>query len=409
MSRYATITDLTMRFLLLLCCALLPFNFLTSQFSTFLVFFWLLNPNWKEKWNNMRNAPWLAVFIVFTALYVLGILWSENHDEALNSIQVKIPVFLLSIVFASVRLTEKETRKVFFAFIIGLIGVGVFMIVRGALRYSDLGASAFVYQTFTENIMHPSYLALYFVSGIVFLFHGVLLKNESSRNKLIAGLLGLFFAFIVFLLSSKMGFLSLAAVLIFYTVYAVIRFKRYVSGAIALFVLVGGAWLAIQTSPRLEETFQRMMTSLSGNKVVDPSSSESSEVRMLIWGADAALMMDAPLYGYGTGDVQDQLMNKYEESGMTGAFEKKLNAHSQFFQTGLALGWLGLAVLLTLTLGVVLWAIRARLGIIVIVGGLLTINMIPESMLQLQAGTMYVGFLYSILLFSADRKVFLPD
>lgn len=398
-----------MRFLLLLCCALLPFNFLTSQFSTFLVFFWLLNPNWKEKWNNMRNAPWLAVFIVFTALYVLGILWSENHDEALNSIQVKIPVFLLSIVFASVRLTEKETRKVFFAFIIGLIGVGVFMIVRGALRYSDLGASAFVYQTFTENIMHPSYLALYFVSGIVFLFHGVLLKNESSRNKLIAGLLGLFFAFIVFLLSSKMGFLSLAAVLIFYTVYAVIRFKRYVSGAIALFVLVGGAWLAIQTSPRLEETFQRMMTSLSGNKVVDPSSSESSEVRMLIWGADAALMMDAPLYGYGTGDVQDQLMNKYEESGMTGAFEKKLNAHSQFFQTGLALGWLGLAVLLTLTLGVVLWAIRARLGIIVIVGGLLTINMIPESMLQLQAGTMYVGFLYSILLFSADRKVFLPD
>jgi O-antigen ligase len=226
---------------------------------------------------------------------------------------------------------------------------------------------------------------------------------------LIATLLGLFFAFIVFLLSSKMGFLSLAAVLIFYTVYAVIRFKRYVSGAIALFVLVGGAWLAIQTSPRLEETFQRMMTSLSGNKVVDPTSSESSEVRMLIWSADAVLIMDAPLYGYGTGDVQDELMNKYEESGMTGAFEKKLNAHSQFFQTGLALGWLGLAVLLTLTLGVVLWAIRARLGIIVIVGGLLTINMIPESILQLQAGTMYVGFLYSILLFSADRKVFLPD
>ncbi|MCE2772063.1 MAG: O-antigen ligase family protein [Bacteroidetes bacterium] len=357
----------------------------------------------------MRNAPWLAVFIVFTALYVLGILWSDNHDEALNSIQVKIPVFLLSIVFASIRLTEKETRKVFIAFVIGLIGVGVFMIVRGALRYSELGTSTFVYQTFTENIMHPSYLALYFVSGIVFLFHGVLLKNESSRNKLIATLLGLFFAFIVFLLSSKMGFLSLAAVLIFYTVYAVIRFKRYVSGAIALFVLVGGAWLAIQTSPRLEETFQRMMTSLSGNKVVDPTSSESSEVRMLIWSADAVLIMDAPLYGYGTGDVQDELMNKYEESGMTGAFEKKLNAHSQFFQTGLALGWLGLAVLLTLTLGVVLWAIRARLGIIVIVGGLLTINMIPESILQLQAGTMYVGFLYSILLFSADRKVFLPD
>jgi len=102
-------------------------------------------------------------------------------------------------------------------------------------------------------------------------------------------------------------------------------------------------------------------------------------------------------------------MNKYQEKGMSGALEKKLNAHSQFFQTGLALGWPGLIVLLALTIGVILWAIRARVGIIVIVGGLLTINMIPESMLQLQAGTMYVGFLYSILLFSADRKVFLPD
>gem|GEM_PF-1095214 len=409
MSRYATFTDLTMRFILLLCCALLPFNFLTSQFSTFLIFFWLLNPNWKEKWNNMRNTPWLNVFVVFTALYVLGILWSDNRDEAINSIQVKLPVFLLSIVFASMRLSEKETRRVFVAFIIGLIGVGVFMLVRGAIRYGDMGTSAFVYQTFTEYVMHPSYLALYFVTGIVLLFHGVLLKNESSRKKLIAAFLGLFFAFIVFLLSSKMGFLSLAAVLIFYTIYAVIRFKRYVSGAIALLVLVGGAWLAIQTSPRLEETFHRMMTSLSGNKVVDPSSSESSEVRMLIWSADAALMMDAPVLGYGTGDVQDQLMNKYQEKGMSGALEKKLNAHSQFFQTGLALGWPGLIVLLALTIGVILWAIRARVGIIVIVGGLLTINMIPESMLQLQAGTMYVGFLYSILLFSADRKVFLPD
>jgi len=357
----------------------------------------------------MRNTPWLNVFVVFTALYVLGILWSDNRDEAINSIQVKLPVFLLSIVFASMRLSEKETRRVFVAFIIGLIGVGVFMLVRGAIRYGDMGTSAFVYQTFTEYVMHPSYLALYFVTGIVLLFHGVLLKNESSRKKLIAAFLGLFFAFIVFLLSSKMGFLSLAAVLIFYTIYAVIRFKRYVSGAIALLVLVGGAWLAIQTSPRLEETFHRMMTSLSGNKVVDPSSSESSEVRMLIWSADAALMMDAPVLGYGTGDVQDQLMNKYQEKGMSGALEKKLNAHSQFFQTGLALGWPGLIVLLALTIGVILWAIRARVGIIVIVGGLLTINMIPESMLQLQAGTMYVGFLYSILLFSADRKVFLPD
>lgn len=282
------------------------------------------------------------------------------------------------------------------------------MLIRAMLTYVNTGVSHFSYQEFSDHIMHPSYLSLYYVVGVMLLFHGALLQQISVSRKAIAAVIVLFFCIIVFMLASKTGMISLIMVFLFYVGYAVVRFRRYVVAAVALVILIGGFFIALQLFPALNARLSAMTEVMSSSKPVNPAETESNRVRLLIWQADMELISEHPLWGTGTGDVQDDLMRKYDEKGMTGAHEKKLNAHSQYFQTGIALGITGIVSLVAVFLSAFFWGIRKRFGFVVLFTAILVFNFIPESMLQLQAGTVFIGFFYSLVLFAADQRVLSP-
>jgi hypothetical protein len=101
-------------------------------------------------------------------------------------------------------------------------------------------------------------------------------------------------------------------------------------------------------------------------------------------------------------------MQEYQVRAMTGAQEKKLNAHSQLFQTTIAIGIPGLILLLLLFALPIVWGIRRQFGFLVLFACLFFVNMIPESMFQLQAGVTFFSFFYSLFLFSIDRRCLSP-
>lgn len=390
------------------CALLLPWNFLVPQLATFLFFFWLIGGNWKEKWRNVKSSPLIVFWMAFWAMNLLGLYWSTNTSEAEIALVTKLGLLVFPLVFSSCRYSEKQTKMVFGFFLAGLSTVGIFMIARAVFLYENEGVSHFSYQDFSEHIMHPSYLSLYYVVGVMLLFHGVLLQYASVRNKAYASVAILFFCILVFMLASKTGIVSLILVFLFYIGYAIVRFKRYMVAAAALIILFGGFFVALRVFPALDARLHAMTEVLSSTTPVHPAETESNRVRLLIWQADMELISAHPLLGTGTGDVQDDLMLKYSEKGMTGAYEKKFNAHSQFFQTGIALGLLGMGLLVAIFLSAFVWSIRKRYGFIVLFTSILVFNFIPESMLQLQAGTLFVGFFYSLVLFAADHRVLSP-
>ncbi len=394
--------------MMVICALLLPWNFLVPQCGTFLVFFWLIGFNWKEKWENICKSPLVWIWIAFCILYVTGYFWSANKSEAAISLAVKLGLFIFPPVFASMRLDAKQTKWIFGAYIIGLTSVGLFMLVRAMLLYSKDGVNHFSYQDFSEHIMHPSYISLYYVVGVMLLFHGVLLHKFSIRSKIISIGLVLFFSIMVFMLASKTGIISLVFAFLFYIGYAIVRFRRYAVAGGALVALVAGFFIAVNVFPVLAERLKEMTEVISSSAPIDPKDTESNRVRLLIWKVDRELIAQHPFAGVGTGDVQDSLEVKYLEKGMTGAKEKNLNAHSQYFQTGIALGIPGIILLCGIFLCTIIAGIRRRFGFIVLFTLLLMFNFIPESMLQVQTGTLFVGFFYSLVLFAADRSILSP-
>lgn len=394
---------------LTVCCAfLLPSNFLIGQIGVVLVFLWIVGGSYGAHWSNMRRHPLLWLFLVFGVLYVFGCFWSANKAEALASVSVKASILFFPLVFASVNFDYAKTKLILQAFLAGLICVGIFMVVRPLFTTPPPDVDEWSYQELSRNISHPAYLSLYYVVGIMICFHGILLRDVPMNKKALAVGFVLFFCILIFMLASKTGLISLVMVFLFYIGYAIVRFRRYVVAGAALVALLAGFFIAMQLFPAVSARMSALKEALTSNQPIDPTSSESTAVRLLIWQQDLQIISENLLTGVGTGDVQDELMKKYQAAGMTGAYEKKLNAHSQYFQTGIALGLPGMVLLIGIFLASFTIAIRRRFGFAALFAVLLAFNFIPESMLQLQAGTFLFGFLFTFILFAADPAVLSP-
>ncbi len=408
MQNYVTRMQQVVYGLTVACAFMLPSNFLIGPLGVLLVVCWLIGGDYKQRWVNMRQQPVLWLFVALMVLYFIAAFWSDNRDEAIVSLSVKASILFFPVVFAATRYDYAKTKFVLQVFLAGLLSVGVFMIVRSIFTNADPGIDVWSYQQLSRDISHPSYLSLYYVVGIMICFHGILLREVPVNKKAIAVAFVLFFCIIIFMLASKTGLISLVLVFLFYIGYAVVRFKRYVVAAAALVVLIAGFFISLQVFPSIGARVNALKETLTSNAPIDPASSESSQVRLLIWQQDLQLLSENMLTGVGTGDVQDELMKKYKAAGMTGAAEHKLNAHNQYLQTGIALGLPGMVLLIGIFLTTFTVAVRRRYGFAALFALLLAFNFIPESMLQLQAGTFLFGFLFSFILFAADTAVISP-
>jgi O-antigen ligase len=394
--------------LLLLAAVFMPFGFFQGPLAGFLALSWLVDFRWKKKWDAIRSSGWFWAMALFYGLYALSMLWTDDKAAGNMSLQVKLGMFIYPLVLVSEKFDARETRRLFLAFLAGLLAAGLFMLGRAGYIWINEDRNAFFYQAFTERMVHPSYLAMYYCLGIMLLFHGILLQNIPAKPwKIVAAALCIFFVVIMLFLASKLGLLSLALIVAGYVVYAIIRFKRWVVGILSLVLLAGGFFTAMQLFPGFRERITNLTSALSSDAPIDPAETESNRVRLLIWNADATIIASNPL-GVGAGDVQQALQQEYTIRGMTGAADKHLNAHSQFFQTTIATGWAGLAAFLLIVAGPVVWGLRNRYGFAVLFGLLFLFNCLPESMLEVQAGTLYFGFFYSLLLLSANRSCLTP-
>ncbi|MEO5644963.1 MAG: O-antigen ligase family protein [Bacteroidia bacterium] len=387
----------------------MPFGFIMGPLAVLLFACWLFSGEWKLKWENIKTSKFLWIWMAFFLWSLLSFVWTENKASGLFHLQVQLPLFGIPIVFASMRFDVKTSRRIFAVFILGLFSSGLFMLSRSTWNLLAENRNTFYYQDFCARVAHPSYLAMYFCAGIMLLFHGILLQSFSPKPwKIIAMSLCLFFAVIIFLLSSKIGLIAMILLFTGYIIYSIIRFKRYVVGISALLVMCIGFFIALKVFPKVGERIQNMTGMFASKQPINPAEVESNRVRFLIWGAAAAVIEKHPANGVGLGDAQDSLIAEYKSRGMTGAVQKNLNAHSQFFETSVQSGIPGLILLLLLFLVPIAYGFRRQFGFMVLTASLIFLNFLPEAMLESQSGVIFICFFYCLILFSIDRKVLSP-
>ncbi|MDX1349736.1 MAG: O-antigen ligase family protein [Putridiphycobacter sp.] len=340
-----------------------------------------------------RNHLLLFAFYLFL---VVGVFWSNNFSAAVFDLEVKMSLFIFPILFSFIRYSKNQLIIIFKVFIFSVLLVSVVLLQSAIGRYWQSGSVDTLFYVNLSPRVHPSYLSLYTVTGLGFLFLGI--KEKQFRNswqKVVAVTLSVYFFVFNILLLSKIGIIaSVLLVLIFIGNY-MIKTKKVGLGIFVLAVMYTFMYMSFQKSPYLKQRVNEFTVGLTASE--GKSSSGSTGIRLKIWKNAVALIKEKPFLGYGTGDVKDVLVKSYHQSGYTEAYKKKLNAHNQFLQVSIALGIFGLLLFLSI-FGFYIYDsilsenLNALLFIIIAI-----IFMIPESVLENQAGTIFFGLFFALL------------
>jgi len=339
-----------------------------------------------------KNQYYILIsIIIFYILHVVGLINTTNIENGFIDLRINLPllVFPLFFIFHN-RNYNKFYHFILLAFISGTILTLLFLYVRAIYFYPILHKDAFYY-TQISYMFHPSYLSMYVIFSVIALIY--LYENNLKKFLLPLIFILLFLIASIYFLASKTNFLSF---LIIFFIYTLIKlFKKYKIIFLSIFILViTGSYFAIKSNYHLNTLFQLNSNTFQN---LDKTSKASNIVRIYIIKSGLQLIKENP-FGYGTGDVKDELMRKYSDNGYTGALEEKLNAHNQYLETTIGLGIQGTIILLFILFFPLAIAIKSRNYLLYLFILLVIINFLSESMLNRQDGVVFITFFLTLLI-----------
>lgn len=345
--------------------------------------------------------------------HVLGLLWSANLDFASLDLGIKssLALFALVAVLGAPRIRGDRPKLAY----IGANAIAVvFCVVRACYRSASLylhqglsgepsnyALSVPFFASDFSAFLHPTYMAMYLTLALMLHVH---LLHRRAAGKRLAGIVALLLVLGIVLCASKAGWI----ILVLAAIGALARRRGdrrtriiVVRGLFALF-LTGIA--LYYTTAYVHERVGQVQNTFKGGQPQNDATNSTND-RRLVWRAASAVVAAHPWTGVGTGDVKDELLKTYAERGYVEPLKKKLNAHDQYLNTGVALG-LGGILLLFLMIIVPSWH-AFKQGNMMLVSFLLlnALNWTVESMLEVQAGTLFLSFFAWLLTLDPSRTL----
>ncbi|MFO7721897.1 MAG: O-antigen ligase family protein, partial [Bacteroidales bacterium] len=246
---------------------------------------------------------------------------------------------------------------------------------------------------------HPGYLSFYVVFAMGASFWLFLNdKNRKPWKAMVYIMLSLWWLVFVFLLSSKVGFLSLILFILFasWQIYRKVSRRSFVIAVLLILIMLAG--VSVPFSGTIRARFAVMQQ--RGFVVPDLSTIRRADgivIRLISWDIALHQWKNVPVAGVGTGDYHDKTWSELKERGLVEVFGGFKNAHNQFLQTAVTCGSIGFIALLMWIFIPLLSLKRPIPWINTFFVALLVINLMVESMLETQAGVMFIVFFQIIL------------
>jgi hypothetical protein len=409
---------------LALAIVALPFSVTICHFA--LIVFgivWAIDGQWKKKWIMIRTNHIAGIFLFFSLLHLIGIIYSADKHIAWFAVEKKISLFVLPILFATVRLEREEVRKLLQIFIVACL-VATFICLGAALckayqasptanfdSYSNASfysfnakaSSIWMFISYIELAsgigIHPGYLSLYLSFCVLLLIH--FYAESFSTLPLIKkiGVLALLLYLIVFVLflSTRITIIALLVISLYglrQFLKTAPRFILRTSSVLFIFLFCGLSYL----NP--VSRFRGYQEIISTWPYLQPGlQSQSTTIRASLWSLGIQSLPKINfLVGAGTGDVEQLISETSASTNITNILGTN-DVHNQYLQTLLGLGLVGLSTLLACFA----WPgwVSYRNGNFLYVGlvFLFSILCLTETAMELQKGIVFYSLFGSLILF----------
>jgi len=352
----------------------------------------------------------IAAVVYCFLLFITTWLQKSEYGILFFSVLTWIILFGILFIFSDIIAPSYTVRKqIIVSFIAGCVIGSLILLMHAASNYLYIGdQGAFYYQPLGW-IFHPSYISMYFnfAIAIVALEWLDFRQNYTFLAKIGMAILILYFIVLIFLLGSKSGLIILIMLAFLLVLYQVFVRKKFWMGLITIVGSILVFYCGITFFSYTAERVNLSIENITNHQESKIKSDNSILTRIEIWKDSWQIIRENWLYGVGTGDVKDVLLDKYKKDHFLIAYEGRRNAHGQFLQTFIALGITGFLVLLTMIFIPAWSAIRDKYYLYFVFLLIFAINIIVESMLENQAGVIFYAF-FNVFLFS-KRKAILTD
>ncbi len=383
---------------------------------------WLLEGKWSEKKMLLEQNPLVWLVPAFFLLHFIGLWHTDNLQMGWANLDKKIFLLLVPIALASTRPFDKwELNTLFGAFMASLLvgtlicignSVSLYVLnkpIPGLLNDTMLsyhllqeGESFWLYFSnvgLASGIdLHPTYFALYLALCLLILIY-VYRDNADDltrRERIVLYAIFSFFALFIVFLSSKI--MTVATIVI--VIFAATRFITKASKSFSILVVSVVAvaiisFVFVNPVSRITSIQELLITPIS---VPDPKNPDT-DLRLSLWSVgDRALHEINPVFGAGTGDVNDlmsSLVVRTNPDLEPGIFDP----HNQFLHTWLALGMVGLLTLMAVLVVPMYFAYRKKYFLTSAFISLFLLVCLTESALEVQKGIVLFALFNSLFLF----------
>lgn len=347
---------------------------------------------------------WMTfLFSLLFLLYLIGMSYSKNKHYGWFDLEIKCSLLLFPLLFSTIDdfLDRKQINRILQTFVAGCFTGSILLIIHAFLAYRETGSiDSFAY-TNLSWYFHSSYMSMYLSFAISILLYFIMVRWQTIPWPGKTGILLLllwFFVFIIFL-SSKAGFLGLFFVIFFYVLILGLKYRKWLSAACILIGTILLFYVSFEMFPFAMNRITQAGQDITG-KAGSSNHSRSVGDRIDIWKASYGIIGQNLLFGVGTGDVKDELINAYKTKNIHAALESKLNAHNQYLQTFVSLGIPGFLVLLAMLLIPAWMSLKRNQYLFFSFLLLFAINIMVESMLEVQQGVIFYAFFNALLCWS---------
>ena len=444
--------------IMMLLAFAIPFYWLAAQYCEVALFVCavlklIFDQKFKMNESQLKLKWAYIIFALTWFIYLVGMIHTENTSVGWNQVSKKLGFLIFPVIFIisdMSYLTKSRLKAIGNALVLGCILFFFMNLFYAIYDVAFNGASS--ERFFDQELMklyyvHHSYLSMYDSLGLMFCFMGIF-ENENRKIKIFNAIAYIILVVFIILVRSRAGLLWLVLTFVLQWIWLTFIMKKKKIGWVmgGVFVLaVAGAIIAFPQSVK------RITNTIS-----DITSEHSSDHRLVQFKGYKAVLEDNWLWGVGTGDrtaatqesyqrykanivekitpqmaaVVDQVIdNQYYEPDVTMrkdmmakapkygvepdtiakylveyqfiryAIDEDINAHNMFFETMIAVGIIGVLLLLAyFVVPLILWIKRKEFDMLYF-SFLLMIgfNALFESVFEVQLGIIFFCFFNSLL------------
>lgn len=230
--------------------------------------------------------------------------------------------------------------------------------------------------------IHPIYLSMHCSIAILFGFY--ILKEMTSKLKITIVLVMMITLLLFLFLYAKKG--PMLALVIVFTLFVLFQ-KRKKLVTVYIVAIIGFISLTLLI-PRTRDKFIEMQNI----EVLQEGKVTSTNIRYTIYNLAQELIVESPIYGFGIGDYNNKLDEKYIENGDKILIEGSYNAHNQYFSLLLMGGVVALLAFLIMMGMNLVFAIRFNNELLILVLIFYGIVMLTENILEREQGVIFFSF-----------------